>query len=521
MNLYRTTTFLALALILPASAHSQPSGEEACESLKALSTQVLGLADALRCRPDGETLTLEGKDADFLQIRAAAFPQDRYQEFAVVRRDVAPMTSVRAAPASAPKTRRAPTLGETFKGLTATVDFDGANSHSGSVVLAGGPPGSAPPAQQKDPKPKKGPPGSQPPAQDSPDQQPPGKKSRGGDDAPPPSSSQPPSRPTPVFVPNAPPPNYWNTIDWGTVPMWASLPSDWQDSEFNESDNRYITRWYPYSRPFVSDLGYTKDTKSVTRRAGMDDFPIGLMSREVIETKQCYYQGVYDLRWNSYEGRWDGRFSHYRAACRRSEEYGDAIRHNIRVVFDMKGRSLLPWEAEIVSASFDGTNTAVGVEYPAFQYAQSTSGDTVYYRAGAKNLTAPDENGVTAELLPDGQALKLRVFDKWAGYYSGETLEVSLKLMFVTPGIFTRNKPVDLRAYTQGNQIRWKPSAAPGAPGSGGGFEENLTTTGCGTYYLDSWSFRRANNKNPENQSSISSGATVQKGGSQRIKLCK
>ena len=303
--------------------------------------------------------------------------------------------------------------------------------------------------------------------------------------------------------------------------MWADLPSDWQQSQFDEQRNRYVTRWYPHSRPFVSGIGYTKDSKAVARRAGMDDLSLSMTSREVIEVKQCYYQGVYDLRWNSYEGRWDGRFSHYRAACRRSEDYGNAIRSNVSVRFDMQGQSMWPWETEIVRASFDGRGASVRVDEPAFQYTRSSSGDTVYYRAGAKLITPPDANGVSAELVPDGQALRLRVSDKWAGSYAGETLEVSLKLMYVTSGWFTRNEVVDVRAYPQGNQIRWAPSAPPGAPGSGGGFEESLATKGCGTYYLESWSFRRANNSQPDNKSLISSDGIVSKGGSQRIKLCR
>lgn len=513
MNRYRTTLF-ALALALPGPAWSRSSTQqEACDSLKTLAARVLG-DQKLDCRPQGEKLAVEGPEDAFQQVRAAAFPHDRYQEFPVVRRDdspVAPLTSPAAA-------ERILALGPTFEGLTPDVNFDGDFAPSGSFLLAGGPPGSQP----------SGPPGSKPqapsvPPGSRPGTNPPGSRPGNGNDAPP-SSGLPPSRPTPVFIPQAPPPNYWNTVDWGTVPIWANLPSDWEQNEFDEQNGRYVTRWYRYSQPFVSDY-WTKDAQAVTRRMGVDDVSFGLVSRQVFETKECYYQGVYNLDWNSFEGRYDGRFSHYRAACRRSESYGGAERRNIRVHFDMQGRSLLPWETEVVRASFDGRSAGVGVESSAFQYSRSSMGDAVYFRAEAKLRTAPDADGVTAELVPDGQTLKLRVFDKWAGYYAGETLEVAVKLMYVTPGWFTKNVPADVRAYAQGNQIRWTPLVPPGAPGSGGGFNETLKTDevqakGCRTYYIESWSFRRANNAQPDNMSLISSSGVVQKGASKRIKLC-
>ena len=503
MNHYRTAALFALALALPGPAWSRSSTQEACDSLKNIATKVLGDAQVLDCRPQGEELAVDGPEAAFQKVRAAAFPQDLYQEFPVVRREaspVSPLTKSAAAP------ERVLALGPTFEGLTPDVNFDGDFAPAGSFLLAGGPPGSKP----------SGPPGSRPGTN------PPGSRPGNGNDEPP-SSGPPPSRPTPVFIPKAPPPNYWNTVDWGTVPIWANLPSDWEQNEFDEQNNRYVTRWYPHSRPFVRDIGWTKDAQSVTRRMGVDAVSFSLVSRQVVETKECYYQGVYDLNWNDFEGRYDGRFSHYRAACRRSESYSDADRRNIQVSFDMQGQSLWPWETEVVRASFDGRNVGVGVESSAFRYSQSSMGDTVHVRAEAKLRSAPDENGVTAELVPDGQTLKLRVFDKWAGYYAGETLEVAVKLMYVTPGWFTKNVPADVRAYAQGNQIRWAPSAPPGAPGSGGGFNETLKTDeiqpkGCRTYYIES--FRRANNAQPDNMSLMSSSGVVQKGASQRIKLC-
>ena len=546
MNRYRITLF-ALALALPGLAWSRPTAQEACDSLKTKAVEVLGVTDALRCQAQEEKLTVEVSTLEaFEKLRAAAFPRYKYEGFSVAR----PIQTqgLRDAAASAPSGLA---LGETAKSMTVAINFDGSAAAKGGAFMTAGPPGSMPPgaeAPKKELK-KKGPPGATPPGATPPGRPAAGRPAAGrpaagppgatppgsqppatrppstrppGNDAPP-SSSPPPSRPTPVFVPQAPQPNYWNTIDWGTVPMWADLPSDWEQSRFDEQNNRYVTRWYAYSRPFVSDIGQTKDSKSITRRTGMDVINMSLISRQVIETKQCYYQGVYDLRWNSFEGRWDGRFSHYRAACRRAEDYGPGIMRDVRVGFVMQGRSLMPWETEVVHGTFDGRNVGVRVDYPAYQYTEAPGGMPGYvtFHAGAKLLTSPDKDGVTAELVPNGQAFKLRVFDKWAGYYAGETLEVSMKLIYVTSGWFTKNEIADNRAFEQGNQIRWTPAAPAGAPGSGGGFEESLTTKGCGTYFIESWSFRRGNNSRSDNKSLISSDAIIHKGGSQRIKLCK
>ena len=135
MNHSKTTTLFVLALALPGSAWSRPAAQEACDSLQVLATQVLGDAKALRCQAQGETLNVEGPDAAFQQARAAVFPKDLYQEFRVVRGKAAQVSSLPARAAA----ERYPAPGETLKGLTAAVNFDGSSARGGLLMSAGGP----------------------------------------------------------------------------------------------------------------------------------------------------------------------------------------------------------------------------------------------------------------------------------------------------------------------------------------------------------------------------------------------
>jgi hypothetical protein len=309
--------------------------------------------------------------------------------------------------------------------------------------------------------------------------------------------------------------------------MWSSLPNDWEQATVDEDNGRYISRWYPYTQPFLRSVGQERVTRDHRRGRGTDEVSFDLVSRELLEVKQCYYQGVYRLKWNSFEGSWDGQFSHYRAACKADQQYSDSgPRARVNVRFSMNGQELMPWETETVRASFDGRSVGTSVLNPSYQYREAPGGmpGNVTYEAGAKLLTSPDEDGVTAELVPDHatKTLKLRLFDKWAGYYGGETLEVAATVVYVTPGWFTSNETSDERSFANGTQIREASGTPPGAAGAGARYEETMKAkAGCGTYFLESWSFRRANNSQQDNKSRVSSDRIVRKGGSARFKLCK
>ncbi|MEK7388255.1 MAG: hypothetical protein AAB036_01005 [Elusimicrobiota bacterium] len=505
-----SATVLLAALV--SGAEAKTTAEDACAGLKVQAGRVLADAKALTCRPRAGNLSVEAvSPSAFETLRKAIFPQGRFEDFPVVLSDVqASRGGSYESSAQFVETMYGPIL----KGVRPDFNFDQSADHNGLVVLVGNPPGSAPPGS----KPPAGshPPGSQPPGHSGPG---------GGNDAPPPSSA-PPSRPTPLIVPSAPAPNYWNTVDWGTVPFWSDLPAGWETNTFDESTGRYVSRWYEYPRQFSHFRRYSTDSNSTYRRAGTDAVSMSLRSREINEVKQCYYQGVYErLSWNSFEGRWDnGRFSHYRVACKRSEQYGDAIVRNLYVRFEMQGQSLMPWERETVVGEFDGRRLFASVQNPSYQYSGPfANGDTVVFRAGSKLRTNPDENGVSVELIQDKSAgtLKLRVHDKWAGYYQGETLEVAFQFVYVTPGWFTSNENIDVRSFENGTQLPLPSGTAPGSAGADAVYEEILKTKpGCNKYDLKSWAFRRANNARKDNQSLISAGVAVGKRGLTRVEVC-
>lgn len=96
----------------------------------------------------------------------------------------------------------------------------------------------------------------------------------------------PPPRPAPVVTPEAPSSNWWNELDLRNVEVWDR--SDLGSDSFDENNNRYVTRWYPWHQKFQVGRVY----------------------------KKCYYRGHYDLSWNSTWKRWEiDRLVGYNAAC--------------------------------------------------------------------------------------------------------------------------------------------------------------------------------------------------------------
>jgi hypothetical protein len=534
MNLLQRSTLLALILAMPGSAWSQDP-TQACDNLKSKAASLLGKTATLRCEAQGDTLTIIAPTVEaYEKLRLSEFPEYKYEGFKIAKPfHMLPMRDAVGPAESVVKFQSAalPT--------TKAVNYDGSvTATGGAFIRVGGPPGQTPQGgtqpEQVNPPVRRGPPGQQPqapvdtaPRSGPPGQRPPSTRPGSGNDAPPQGGTQPPSKPTPVFIPAPPSPNYWNTLDWGTVPMWSSLPNDWESATVDEANGRYISRWYAYSRPFLRTVGHESVSRETRRRRGTDEVSFDLLSRDVLEVKQCYYQGVYRLKWNSFEGSWDGKFDHWRAACKVDRDHSDTGETaHVVVRFSMNGQELMPWETEVVRATFDGRSVGTSVQHPSYQYHQAPGGmpGRVTYEAGAKILTAPDDDGVTAELVPDHatKSLKLRLYDKWAGYYGGETLEVEATVIYVTPGWFTSNETSDERSFQNGTQIRQASGTPPGAAGAGARYEETMKAkAGCGTYFLESWSFRRANNGQPDNKSRISSDRVMHKGGAARFKLCK
>lgn len=170
-------------------------------------------------------------------------------------------------------------------------------------------------------------------------------------------------------------------------------------------------------------------------------------------------------------------------------------------------RTLLPWESERFTFLLDGRSLSLESQDGAYQYTLTTTTDprdpesvSVTLNPGAKRLLAPDYNGVSASLVNKGGRLTLVVDDKWANEYAGETLELSVEVR-QDSGKWYRRDPVIFTASGNG------PLKVAGPHGE----FDIAAGSGSGTYYLDSWSFRRA-------ASRLSSGGWVNKGKSNTVK---
>lgn len=182
---------------------------------------------------------------------------------------------------------------------------------------------------------------------------------------------------------------------------------------------------------------------------------------------------------------------------------------SLRVEFvNRAAKPLMPWETERFVFSFTGQQRGPGgvsLESAdgAYRYTATFTTDTqnpglvvVAMTAHEKLLTAPDANGVGLSLQPDGAGLKLVVTDKWAAYYPGESIEISVSV----------KKDVAWRIDPEVYSAR---SGAPARVASGGG-EIKIGNPGSGTFYIDSWSFRRAGR-------AVSMDAWVGKGGGNKV----
>lgn len=513
-----------LTLALPGLAWSLPGTQKACESLSNRADQILGATKSFSCEAnEASSLMVDAAtEQDYEQVHQAAFPENTYQGLPVVRK-TSVIVSPRQAAAAAQESLK---TASPINGLTAALDFDGsADRVPGSFMIAAGPPGSMPPgstppgsrpAGARPPgsrPPGSQPPGSQPPGSQPPGSQPPGTRPPvtrrpGGNDAPPPGSTPPPSRPTPVM--RAPLPNYWNTVNWGAITPWNTLPFDWQEQHL-ESDNVLVSRWYEYDQHFTSVAGWTNETGEAIRNFNnqYQDLAVQVSNRQIINVKTAYYQTVY--HWNSFYGRWD--FDHHRAAYIRSQEFGGWNTRSFRVHFDMNGQTLQPWESERVVVAFDGSNVSARVDNAAFQYAQPYfSGDMITFPVVAKRLTPPDVNGVSAALINLGGALKVRINDRWAASYQGETLEIAVKVVRYKSSWnpFASNFEVINLTWDNGTQARWSPVTPPGV--QAGFFDIDVPAYDSGKYKIESWAFRRVNNQDPNNQSRLTLGNPIHKG---------
>lgn len=185
-----------------------------------------------------------------------------------------------------------------------------------------------------------------------------------------------------------------------------------------------------------------------------------------------------------------------------SQRIAGGVRRRLEVSFGW--RTLLPWETESFTFVLEGRDLALESQNGAFDYTVSSTVDprdpefvTVTLNPGKKRLTAPDSNGLSAQLVDDNGRLKLVIEDRWAAEYQGETYEVAV-VVRQDDGSFWRRDPVVFSADSR-------------KPLKGSGRVEFDITGASGKFYLESWSFRRAGSK-------LSSGAWVNRGSGNTIK---
>ncbi|MFH2201974.1 MAG: hypothetical protein ABIJ96_02560 [Elusimicrobiota bacterium] len=174
---------------------------------------------------------------------------------------------------------------------------------------------------------------------------------------------------------------------------------------------------------------------------------------------------------------------------------------------DRDTKPLLPWESETFVFSLKDTTVSLESASGAYQYditysfsAQDKSTVYITLTPGGKIKTAPDAGAVGAGIKLYGSDLKLVVTDKWAQYYAGEELEVSVSIKKEV-GMSWRN-PLGIDPVIYDGRLKMP------AQKSGELFLKSALDRG--TYYISSWSFRRVD-------SAISGSGWVSKGGGNAV----
>lgn len=238
------------------------------------------------------------------------------------------------------------------------------------------------------------------------------------------------------------------------------------DRTFNTAGMVYVGYWFNGTE-YAADRGVVK----VGPQDAGKSYILRLDSPQVQKYAKFYYDAS------------DGRY--YWVPD--SDRTGRTVSRRIEISFG--ARTLQPWEREEFTFSLDGRDLRLESQEGAYQYhAQSTTDlqdpERVYVTMtpGAKRLTYPDQNGVSARLENVGGTLKLVVEDKWAAEYAGETLELAFVIR-KDDGSFWSRDPIVLQASANGPRRVSGPRT------------DIDVTSGSGKFYLESWSFRRAASK--------------------------
>jgi len=134
------------------------------------------------------------------------------------------------------------------------------------------------------------------------------------------------------------------------------------------------------------------------------------------------------------------RSTEYREECRWEGDPRNGGRQYCREVprwtyrelvqVELKDRKeLYPWEKEAVAVCLDGNWLSVHEVQLAHKYTASRSGGYYTLTAGEKKPMDPDKHGIEAGAPEStGGSLAVAFTDRWASYYAGEQVVLSMKL---------------------------------------------------------------------------------------------
>ncbi len=314
---------------------------------------------------------------------------------------------------------------------------------------------------------------------------PPPKKKRGKKLPPPPGKKLPP--PPGRGKPLPPPPG--QTLPRPIYPG-GPLPSD--NLRLRRAERTYSTYGKGYIGYWHDGTGYESQKGTVETRAADGD--VAYILNLTSPRYQYYIEFYHEPKEN---------VIYY---TRTKKRLGSKSRRLV-VAFDNRAQKpLLPWEIEKFVFSLNNTQVSLDSVNGSYDYdisysfaANDRSTIDVTMTATTRRRTAPDARGVGAGLKVEGGRLVLVVTDKWAEYYEGENLEIAYVIRW-DDGKWYRRDPVIASATTR-SPLRKSAQKI---------IEIDIPASKRGTYYLESWSFKRAN-------SEISTGRWISRGAGNKV----
>lgn len=218
------------------------------------------------------------------------------------------------------------------------------------------------------------------------------------------------------------------------LPAWAQTPAVDFDQGIDVTgvlgELRGEAAHHRYDDPFRDDYRYRDGHRYSPRfgRTERDCATISFRPDDRLVSERVYLESrEYEERCYEYPDR-DGRT---RRNCH--EEWVRTYRRNARVEIVGRGE-MLPWERDVFEVCLDGDWLTGYVRDASHKYdldMPGWRGDTVVAHAMSKAQAEPDPHGIRAEHFRfDKEAgnFMLGLADKWAEYYQGETVRLTLKL---------------------------------------------------------------------------------------------